>query len=58
MTVELSSGGPLGGSSLGRARVPVKDIVQRHRIHEGFPLEGGNKWAQAQLTLEYKPYFG
>lgn len=53
--VELSSGGWLGGGSLGRVRVPVGDLVQRRRIAETFRLEGGE--GQAELEVEYKPYF-
>lgn len=56
VTVELSSSGLMGGS-LGRVRVPVRDILQRRKFSQGYPLEGGSAWGQVHLEIEWKPYF-
>lgn len=57
VTVELSSGGLMGGS-LGSVRVPVREVLQRRKFSQGYPLEGGaSSWGQVRLEVEWRPYF-
>ncbi|PSC76727.1 Extended synaptotagmin-3 [Micractinium conductrix] len=53
--VELNKAGMFGGGSLGRVKLPVRDLLQRGHIEQSYRLDGGE--GSVMLDATWQPYF-